>query len=280
MNSQQAKQIKLVDFLQVQNEKNEFFIKSPFNQNENTPSFKINQEKNIWYDHAQGVGGNIIDLVMQLNNCDFSSALKLLESSAVNTTFSFSPAKKETSKTSQKSELQIKKIQSLQNDALVDYLKKRKINTDIAKKYLKEIYYSQDNKNYFSLAFENDNNGYETRNPYFKGCIGSKDITTIKGTKNKELSIFEGFIDFLSALTHFKKEIFKSDVIILNSVSNKSKIEELLYSNQYSKIYLFLDSDKAGIETKQSFYAINNNCIDCSNIYQNYKDFNEYLITL
>jgi len=277
LNSAQAKKIKIIDYLNISTEKKEIMIKSPFNQNEKTASFKIETSKNIWFDHAQGVGGNILDLVMQLNSCNLSQALQLLS----NSDFSFSPAKKESQKIQKKSEIEIKKIQDLQNLALIKYLIKRgfKSPLELNKRGLKEVYYSQNNKTYFSLAFKNDSDGYETRNAYFKGCIGSKDITTIKGIYNLKLSIFEGFMDYFSTLEHYQIDSFKSDVIVLNSVSNKSKIYELLNSNKYSKIYLFLDNDKAGNETKIEFYNKNKNCIDCSNIYKNFKDFNEFLVS-
>jgi len=274
MNSSQAKQIQIINYLNVTGDiKKEVWICSPLHE-EQTPSFKINTVKNIWYDHAQGIGGNILDLVMQLNNCELSQALKILEQG--NSSFSFSPAesrgalvKEETTK-----ETIIKKIQDLQNPAFVDYLHSRKIHNF---SLLKEIYYSQDDKNYFAIAFKNDSEGFETRNAYFKGCIGSKDITTIKGTRNNNLSVFEGFMDYLSALQHFKITEFQNDVIILNSTANKFKINDLLYSEVYSNIYLFLDNDKSGIEAKQYLYDINNKCVDCSNIYDGFKDFNEFL---
>jgi len=278
MNSSQAKQIQIVDYLKINAEKEEVWIKSPFNPGEKTASFKINTVKNVWYDFARGEGGNILDLVMALNNCNLSQALEKLETG----NFSFSQAKLSSSNTTVTtdkniSQYKINKVQSLQNKALIDYLKSRKISIDIANKYLQEVYYEQKDKNYFALGFENDSKGFEVRNAYFKGCLGSKDITTIKGIGNKELSIFEGFMDFLSALIHFKIDSFKSDVIVLNSVAQKSKIEELLYSDLYNKIYLFLDNDKKGKEVKNEFYNINNNCIDCSNFYKGYKDFNEFL---
>lgn len=278
MNATEAKKIPIAAYLQVAADKNEFFIKSPFNPQEKTPSFKINQSKNVWYDHARGEGGNILDLVMKLNNCNISEALQLLDKS----NFSFSsaniPIDKNVYQEKEKGEeIVVRKVVDLNNEALLNYLSGRKIDLKVAKKYLKEIYYSQKGKNYFSLAFENDSTGYETRNAYFKGCIGSKEVTTIKGTEKTKLSIFEGFMDFLSALTHFKIDSFKSDVIILNSVSNKTKLEGLLYSDVYSEIYLFLDNDKAGEETKQHFFSINKNCIDASNIYKGYKDFNDFL---
>ncbi len=278
MNSSQAKKIQIVDYLQINAEKEEIWIKSPFNPGEKTASFKINTIKNVWYDFARGEGGNILDLVMALHNCNLSQALERLK----NGNFSFSQAKLSSSNTIVTSDkniyqYKINKVQSLQNKALIYYLTSRKVSIDIANRYLKEVYYEQKEKNYFALAFENNSKGFEVRNAYFKGCLGSKDITTIKGIGNKELSIFEGFMDFLSALIYFKIDSFKSDVIVLNSVAQKSKIEELLYSDLYNKIYLFLDNDKKGKEVKDEFYNMNNNCIDCSNFYKGYKDFNEFL---
>ena len=300
MNSAQAKKISLVDFLSGLNlepkniKNNDYWYLSPLHS-EKTPSFKIDIQKNIWYDHGAGMGGNIIDLVINLYNLDFKSALQKLSSiydygDTQNFSFfhqqdkirkikEFANSKNDSSTGVPKFEL--KKVKELENKALLEYISKRGIKSDIAVQYLKEIYYSNisqdETKNYFALGFKNDSDNYELRNAYFKGCIGSKDITTIKGTGNKELSIFEGFMDFLSALTYFKIDEFKSDVIILNSVANKAKISDLLYSDLYNKIYLFLDNDSAGEETQREFYSMNDKCVNCSNIYENYKDFNEIL---
>jgi len=284
MNSAQAKKIQIVDFLnKIQvfpksEKKSENWYLSPLHE-ETTASFKVDTTKNLWYDHGLGSGGTIIDLVMAMYNFNFTDALKKLDNQDIN--FSFSIAKKEPQKIQKKSEIEIKKIQDLQNLALIEYLIKRGFKTPLKlfNRGLKEVYYSQSNKNYFSLSFENDSEGYETRNSYFKGCIGKKDITTIKGVDNSKLSIFEGFLDYLSALEHYQIDSFKSDVIVLNSVSNKSKLIEQLNSDKYNNIYLFLDNDKAGIETKMDFFNINKSCIDCSNIYKNFKDFNEFLVS-
>jgi len=272
--SDKARLILVSDYLGVTTDKIEVWIKSPFNPREKTASFKINTEKNVWFDHSIGVGGGIIDLVMMLNNCDFTNALSILSR---NTPLQKSTPVQSHNSYAAKSQMEIKKIQTLQNKALIEYIENRAINTEVAIKYLCEVYYQNNSKNYFALGFKNDSENYELRNIYFKGCIGSKDITTIKGIGNKELSIFEGFLDFLSALTHYKISEFKSDVIILNSVANKSKINDLLYSNEYSKIYLFLDNDNAGTTTKKGLYEANSNCIDCSNIYKAHKDFNDFL---
>jgi len=312
MNSDQAKSILITDLLtslsrEPRNIKNnECWYLSPLHE-EKTPSFKVDTVKNVWFDHGAGVGGNIIDLVMNIYNLDFKLALQKLSSifiyndTAVNS-FSFHQqgikqkinkiqefAKSQTKDPGQ-SHFELKKVKALENKALLEYITKRGIKSDIAVQYLKEIYYNISNpdntdkkndwiqsKTYFALGFKNDADNYELRNAYFKGCIGSKDITTIKGAGNKELSIFEGFMDFLSALTHFKIDKFKSDVIILNSVANKAKISDLLYSDLYNKIYLFLDNDKAGEETQREFYSINDKCVNCSTIYKAHKDFNEFI---
>lgn len=276
MNAIDAKKIQIVEYLNVNLshvKKGEVWIKSPFNEKEETPSFKINVLKNIWYDHAQGVGGNIIDLVTKLNRCNMREALKKLEDKSHN--FSFSPvAAAKKNEEEYKPEIEIKKIQDIQNPALIKYLNERKITNELLiSKYLKEIYYRQDKKHYFSIAFKNDLGAWETRNSYFKGCIGSKTITTIKGKDNTKLSVFEGFMDFLSALTYFKKDEFEGDVIILNSTALKHSLDSL----NYDKIFLFLDNDETGIKTKTYIFEKHKNCVDCSSYYANQKDFNQLL---
>lgn len=274
MTASDAKKIQISDYLSVDvaHQKNgEIWIKSPFNQGERTASFKINLVKNLWYDHAQGFGGNILDLVMRLNNCDLSEALKLLENEA---SFSFSPASSIPRVEEKPLDIEIKKIQDVQNAALLKYLHERKITSEVLiSKYLKEIYYRQDKKHYFAIAFKNDLGSWDIRNSYFKGCIGSKMITTLKGRVNTKLSIFEGFMDFLSALTFFKKVEFEGDVIILNSTALKTHLDAL----QYDEIFLFLDNDETGLKTKAYISEKHKNCIDCSKYYKGHKDFNELL---
>lgn len=47
---------------------------------EHTPSFKVDYVQNLWYDFGLGAGGSIIDLVMRLAKCDFTQAVRLLDS--------------------------------------------------------------------------------------------------------------------------------------------------------------------------------------------------------
>ncbi len=45
--------------------------------------------------------------------------------------------------------------------------------------------------------------GYEARSRFFKGCIPPKSVSLVKAkdTTADECLVFEGFMDFLSALT-------------------------------------------------------------------------------
>ena len=48
-------------------------------RNEAHPSFKVSKPLNRWYDHGLGRGGNVIDLVIEMNNhCTVQQALSIL----------------------------------------------------------------------------------------------------------------------------------------------------------------------------------------------------------
>lgn len=46
---------------------------------ENTPSFSVNEEKQIFYDFSSGVGGNIITFIQKYHKCNFRQALNILK---------------------------------------------------------------------------------------------------------------------------------------------------------------------------------------------------------
>ncbi len=75
MTIQEAKQIKLADYLQslgytpVKQQGASLWYKSPFRQ-ETEASFKVNTDLNLWYDYGLGKGGNIIALASELYRSD------------------------------------------------------------------------------------------------------------------------------------------------------------------------------------------------------------------
>lgn len=283
MNCTQAKQIKIEEFLNSKNiipvntrmDGMVLIYKSPY-RNETKGSFEVNTNKNVWYDHGTGNGGNILDLVMKMENTDLSGSLELLASKNINP-FSFYQQER----LMQHKTTEIISIKQLADPYLLKYANDRKISSSIAIKYLSEITYKiwiskkNEYKIYRSLGFKNNAGGYELRNKYFQGCT-SKYFTTIHGKSNNQLNIFEGFFDLLSAVTLSKSNRLKFDSLILNSVTLKEKTKDII--NNYDKLNLFLDNDKAGVETVNYFDTIHNNTLDYSKIvYPKHNDLNDYL---
>jgi len=268
-------------FIIPQTQKNEFFIYSPFRE-EKTPSFKINTAKNTWYDFGESVGGSNIDLLIKLKGWNTKEAVLFLKSF---NSLSFPPQDKISQNSSLKSlvthendkpAITILKKKKIENKALISYLEQRKIPLEVAKKYLIEIYFKNGEKRYFALAWHNENGGVNWRNKYMKGCIGSNSYTFFS-KNSKNVTIFEGMFDFLSANVYFGKEPESSDVVVLNSLANVKKID----FSKYETINLFLDNDEAGYKTKNDFFSkMDKKIKDYSKIYAGYKDFNEFLVNI
>lgn len=274
MNCDQAKQIKIVDFLSNHGIEparvygDHAWYNSPI-RTDKTPSFKVNLSKNQWFDVGAGSGGNILDLVMEMNATSITGALMILQKPELSKpSFSFSEKQKSTG-------IEIKHIQPLQNRALLQYLGSRRIPAKIASLYVMEAYYKAKERQYFALAFKNDKGGYELRSKSYKLCSTPKYITTIPGNNNS-INVFEGFMDFLSAMVFFNTKKPANKTIILNTTHNLRYIEPLLKSAR--KINLYLDNDESGIKARSEIISLNPNVKDYSSIiYPNNNDFNEFL---
>jgi DNA primase len=279
MNVSEAKQIKIIDFLQA-NGINPFKIShgsaiyfSPL-RNEKTPSFSIDLQKNVWYDFGIGEGGNLIGLVMKLNSVNVSEALELINSAA---SLGYKPFEfKMPVNAEEKSKIVIVQIIEISHPALLVYLTNRKVSIRIARHFLKEVHYILYGKKFFALAFKNDLGGYELRNSGFKGGNSPKWFTTIPGTDTSKLMVFEGFMDFLSWCTFYNK-IPAGETVILNSLSFLPRIKTLLLNAR--EVNLFLDNDPAGSAAAQKIRLW---CVKVKDwapiIYPDHKDFNDFLM--
>ena len=275
MEIQNIKQISITDYLQQQGysparvQGIHFWYCSPL-RNESTPSFKVNTERNQWYDFGTGEHGDIIDLVRTLQHCTMYEAIELLIGSKqiVHQDFSFGGERK-----TSKHKLEILSAQPLSNPNLLRYLAARAIPLPIAKAYCSEVLFQNMNRTYYAIGFANDTLGWEIRNMYFKGCIAPKAITTIKRGIDR-LQIFEGFMDFLSWQTLNPSST--CDTIVLNSLALLPRIQEKIKS--YKQVESFLDNDDAG---RKSFEVLKHFCpsiIDGSVRYRTHKDINEWLV--
>lgn len=276
MNCNKAKKIDLYSYLKKncfkpkKETKNEAWFLSPFRV-EKTPSFKVNLDKNIWYDFGLGLGGTIIDFVMKYNNCSIKEALSILSSN----TFSFHQQPK-TIATNKEPNYEVTKVGKLKHPNLISYIQQRKLNYEFTEKFCFQVHYTFDNGNeYYSIGFLNDSGGFEIRNKYFKGCLGKKNITFINNHFNVA-AIFESWSDFIAYLTYLN-EIPEENFIILNSTALVKKVIDLI--SDFKKVRVFVDNDFSGSRVTE---IIKNNCKnefeDCRILYKNHKDLNEFLI--
>ena len=246
-------------------EKEAWFL-SPL-RSETQASFSVSLVKNLWYDYGLGKGGNIIDLVMSINNCSAHEAVRCLQEKIQ---FSFCPAKI----TQKKNSVQIRNVNVIKHIALVEYLNSRKIPLEVAQLFCQEVWFSLNNKIYFSIGLKNDAGGYELRNKFFKCSTSPKTISSFKRGFAR-LVITEGMFDFLS-LKVLDYELFSSsDIVVLNSLGNIGLIPKEW--NSYSEIYLLLDNDPAGRTATQQLLKKFSNAIDESQFYFDYKDLNNML---
>ena len=275
MEIQHIKQIAITDYLQQQDyaparvQGIHYWYYSPL-RNESTPSFKVNTERNQWYDFGTGEHGDIIDLVCALHRCTISEAIRLLSGAkqVAHQEFSFGGKRKFS-----EHKLEILSAQPLSNPYLLRYLAARSIPLPVASAYCSEVLFQNMKRTYYAIGFANDALGWEIRNMYFKGCIAPKAVTMIKRGADR-LQIFEGFMDFLSWQTLNPSST--CDAIVLNSLALLPRIKEQIAG--YREVESFLDNDDAG---RKSFEVLKHFCpsiIDGSVRYRTHKDINEWLI--
>ena len=83
LNCEKARTISIVKTLEklghfpIKKSEKEAWFLSPF-RSETQASFKVSIKLNYWYDHGEGKGGNVIDLVMQIKNFKITQALSFL----------------------------------------------------------------------------------------------------------------------------------------------------------------------------------------------------------
>ena len=248
------------------NSKTAFYF--AFDREEKTPSLLVNFIKNIAFDFGTGKKYDVVSLVQGIKLCSVSEALEYLS------LFDFSFNEQICNVTKDENKYEILSISEVKHNALIEYLKERRIENNIH--LLKEIHYKISDKKYFGIGFKNDTDGYEIRNKYSKICIGRKDITTIKNNSSC-LRIFEGFMDYLS-FKQMEKTLKKalSDYVILNSVTMIFKLEKIIKS--YEKIELYFDNDEAGNRATNEVKRLNPYVEDNRILYQNYKDLNDFIM--
>lgn len=166
MDIQHIKQIPITDYLQQQGytptrvQGVHYWYGSPLRK-DNTPSFKVNTERNQWYDFDSGEHGDIIDLVCALHRCTISEAIGFLSGTkqVAHQEFSFGGDRKFSER-----KLEILSAQPLSNPNLLRYLAARAIPLFIASTYCSEVLFQNMKRTYYAIGFANDALGWEIRN--------------------------------------------------------------------------------------------------------------------
>jgi len=260
MNIEQANAISIVKILETINVKptrkteREAWYLSPLRE-EKTASFKVHLKRNLWYDFGIGVGGDAVKLACawlesQRKPHTVSDGLRWLKNSIGEIpaeVIRHNAASKDAGETRK---LAIKSVKPIKHKALIHYLESRGIPITIADRILKEVRFQniETGKNTFALGLQNEEGGWELRNPFCKLCIGTKDTTFIRGKNPKPsgINIFEGGLDYLSILTQREGRPFKEDSIILNSLSCIKKGQPYIKGYGYTVAFTWLDNDEPG----------------------------------
>ena len=277
MDARQMREIPIADFLSamgIQPSKqkgNALWYSAPYRM-ERRPSFKVDINRNVWFDFGIGKGGDIFDLAGEfIGSKDFLlRAAFIAKSSTCPLPIIERPQRNE----EKEPIFEDIWVRPLQDSKLLGYLRERGIFADTVITNCEEVRYRVHGKRYYAIGFRNNVGGLELRNRFFKGCIPPKDIS-LKRNGSEVCAVFEGFMDYLSAM---QLGIIASDWLVLNSVSNVEKALQVL--GDYQRIECYLDNDDAGRRTFQRLQeCFGEKVIDRSSLYADHKDLNEYLLS-
>ena len=273
------RQMPIADFLSrlghepVRRSGNELWYRAPY-RSERTPSFRVNVAKQLWYDFGLGKGGDIFTLAGEFaQSVDFMEQARFI-AKAANMVVDRSAFPTYQPKPAEPAFEGVEAVPLLRS-SLTEYLAERGIPYGIASRYCCRLNYGVRGKRYFAAGFPNVAGGFEIRSRFFKGCVPPKDVSSVKteNTTADVCSVFEGFMDFLSAAT---LGLETGDCLVLNSVANVEKA--MRYLDGYGRIDCYLDRDEAGRRTLDVLgKRYGGRVCDRSALYDGCKDLNEYL---
>lgn len=237
---------------------------------EKTPSLSVDFVSNKAFDFGNGKSYDVVSVVQQIRKCSVSEALKHLSTLNLSVI-----AENQHDKIHSQPAYSLMDIRKIQHPALLQYLRFRRVYEQ--KELVKEIHYEMKGRKYFGIGFGNDSGGFEIRSSYAKLCLGKKDVTLVKGEKSSgiEILIFEGFMDYLTYRNLPNSVDPCPDFLILNSTAMVFKVENKLA--EYDKILLYLDNDTNGKSVKKKIEMRYKNVEDCSLIYSEFKDLNDWI---
>lgn len=290
--------IDLVDYLAslghqpTRQNSHDYWYLSPLRE-EDTASFKVDRNKQVWYDHGDGKGGDLIDFVREYFHYDFKEVLQKfrdylnvpLEQRQAVPPIADTSGSQEKEPDGTEKEIHVLAVRPIEKAYLKSYIASRHIPFSLAGRFLKEIDYRLYGKTYTALGFPNDGGGYEIRNKYFKGSSKPKAPTILLLNENKRpiqeqklavMEVFFSMLSFMVLLEEGKLFVEKPDVIlVLNSLSFLNKSQDLITA--YGHTDLYLDNDTAGQKATEQALSWSDNISDRRYLYEGFIDFNAFI---
>lgn len=293
MRALEARRIPISDYLEREGVKpesvrkggRELWYASPIRGGENTASFKVDTIKNLWFDHGAGKGGNVIDLVCELRRVTVAEALAILAGlHGVAGAQTLPIGATVAGEKKNEAAFKVVDVRDVAHPALLQYLGSRGIPLALGRQHLKEVHFQPGNGTgrYFALGFP-CGTGWDVRSAVFKGFVGStKDVTFIDAGEGNVLSVFEGFMDYLSLLAHLKVDALAGSVLILHSTAQTARAVARVSGRRFTSIDLYLDRDASGRSATAAFEqataATQCPVIDQSTLYAPFSDLNAWRI--
>lgn len=291
MNIKDAKNIPLDEFLEhlgqvcARVSGGRKWYRAPW-RDEKTPSFVLTKDRFAWYDHGEGRGGSIIELAMRYGDLrDVSDALNYIEC-AVGSSYSMQPTRVEY----KPMEPELSYYELIRHDDFkvyqgrgmskgAQYLASRCIDPDAVSRYISDVKFNVRNnakKVFQGIGIQNNSGGFEVRadlgRGYEKTSVGQKDLSffpsTVKGSENGTLHIFEGAPDFYTYLTWNSKK--KNSInpasqsyLILNGTGMTAQAIEFLEAYTFNFVALWSQYGTGGqrMEDELFTYLANQDCV-------------------
>lgn len=238
---------------------------------ESTPSVHVYKSSNTFIDYGdRDKRGSVINLCMEIDNIGFKEACNVLLYGEIR---EHTPLPE---RQSEEPAIKILYVKEIESPWLIQYLSKRCINLDVARKYCKQVrieLVGRNNEPYQKtcVGFPSDKGGWEFRSGRAKISNSPKYLTTINPGK-KNCFVFEGYFDFLTFCTVYGHPQ-DDTVIVLNSASFVAYCDFSVFNN----VWYFGDRDSSGDKV---LAAIQEKCQvkDFRNLYKPYKDYNAWWV--
>ncbi|MDB5143382.1 MAG: hypothetical protein JWQ66_2095 [Mucilaginibacter sp.] len=255
----------------------EQFYYSMLRESDTKPSFSVNEELGVWFDHGTRKGGNIVDFGLAYwKQLGFNEVIEKLQEICSLTNEPRSHRPRRPVKIPHYIIEETKDLGT--HPAITDYLKGRGV-FEVAKSCLSEVYYYVEDakglvKHFFAAGWLNENQGWEVRNKYFKGCLGRKAISVIPGHP-KNAALFEGFINYLSWRT--ENPLADQTIIVLNTLALLSA--GIAKAKEFSSVDVFFDRDQSGLLASKELVKALPYATDRAKAYDGFNDYNDKIVS-